>query len=308
MKIKTTLKLLITGITFASASALAATTLNTLPQKFSYSVGSIMAKNVMSQQADIDKNALVAGFTDTVQGNKLALSDQEMRDSIKTYMTEEQQKQNDAAVKKIEQHRQALTSDNNSPIMGNPKGSVTLVEFFDYQCVHCRHMAPIVEKLVTLDKDLRVVLKPFPIFGEQSVYATKVALAAAKQGKYTEVHNALLTSKKNLSQEEVLAIAKKAGVNMAQLKKDMNSKDIQNNIKDDYNLAKNLGINFTPAFIVMPTKAIDNVKSIYLPGAIDIKTLAQKIEQVQNKIPSQENFKFNDKDLTVTFPKDWQGI
>ena len=77
-------------------------------------------------------------------------------------------------------------------VAGNPEGDVTMVEFFDYNCGWCKKGLPEVVSLIEQDKNLRVVLKEFPIFGGDSDYAAKAALAAKKQGKYWELHTALL--------------------------------------------------------------------------------------------------------------------
>ena len=77
-------------------------------------------------------------------------------------------------------------------VAGNPKGDVTMVEFFDYNCGWCKKGFPEVMSLIEKDKNLRVVLKEFPIFGGDSDYAAMAAIAAKKQGKYWELHKALL--------------------------------------------------------------------------------------------------------------------
>jgi protein-disulfide isomerase len=75
-------------------------------------------------------------------------------------------------------------------VLGNPRGAVTVVEFFDYRCPYCRIMEPRLHELLTQDKSVRLVLKDWPIFGGVSVYAAQVAIAAGWQGKYAPVHDA----------------------------------------------------------------------------------------------------------------------
>ena len=86
-------------------------------------------------------------------------------------------------------------------VAGNPKGNVTLVEFFDYQCIHCKKMAPVISELIKKDSNLRVIYKEFPIFGKGSEVASQVALAAAMQGKYQQMHDALLKLESRLDEK-----------------------------------------------------------------------------------------------------------
>jgi protein-disulfide isomerase len=76
------------------------------------------------------------------------------------------------------------------PIAGNPKGKVTLVEFFDYQCGHCIDMAPVIGEIIKANPNVRVIFKEFPIRGPVSDYAARAALAANKQGKYYQFSHA----------------------------------------------------------------------------------------------------------------------
>ena len=82
----------------------------------------------------------------------------------------------------IHDHRQALFADQTSPVEGNAQGKVTIVEFFDYRCVHCRRVASTLEQLVTSNASVRVVYKNFPVLGEPSVLAARAAVAAQQQG------------------------------------------------------------------------------------------------------------------------------
>src|SRR5262249_24609588 len=96
----------------------------------------------------------------------------------------------------INQSASKVFADPASPVGGNPKGTVTIVEFFDYQCPHCKEMEAIIEKLVGKDKNLRVVYKELPIFGTNSRFASNAALASQEQGadKYVKLHDALMAA------------------------------------------------------------------------------------------------------------------
>ena len=152
--------------------------------------------------------------------------------------------------KAIAQNRSALLSDPDSAVGGNPKGDVTLVEFFDYRCPYCKQMEPTMQALIKEDGKLRVVYKEFPILGPVSVYATRVAIAARKQGKYEEFRSRMITLKGNIDQDSVMKIAASAGLDLARLKTDMAAPDVDKIIQRNYALAEALGIDGTPGLVV----------------------------------------------------------
>lgn len=176
-----------------------------------------------------------------------------------------------------------LLNNPTSPVAGNPNGPITLIAFLDYQCVHCRDMAPILEKLVDANSNLRVVFKEFPIFGPDSVFAAKAAIAAAKQGKYFEFHNALMTSKNPLTNAQVLIIAKNVGLNINQLKKDMKNKAMEDELQNNYALAKKLNLIGTPAFIVTKTDVTSGTDATvkFFPGATTQDNLQNMIDEIK---------------------------
>jgi len=100
------------------------------------------------------------------------------------------------------------------------------------------------------DPDVRVVLREWPILGEASVYATRASLAARKQGRYVEFHNALMASKGRAQPASVMAIAKSVGLDTAQLKADMKSPEIDEHIETSMRLARALNFSGTPAYII----------------------------------------------------------
>lgn len=138
-------------------------------------------------------------------------------------------------------------------IAGNPKGTVTVVEFFDYQCGHCKQMKPVMSELLKKNANVRVVYKEFPIFGKNSEVASKATLAAAMQGKYLPLHEALLQTDKSLDKDAVLAAAKSAGLDMTKLQKDMDSKEVTDELAANRKLAEAMKLMGTPAFIVLAT-------------------------------------------------------
>ncbi len=161
-------------------------------------------------------------------------------------------------------HADQVFRDPDDPIGGNPKGDVTLVEFFDYNCPYCKRMAPIMTQAEAADPRLRIVYKEFPILGPNSLFAAKAALAANKQGKYVAFHRALYEVRGPVDDAKVLEAAKSVGLDVARLKVDMQAPEIGARLDQNIKLAQALGINGTPGFAIG-----DNV----FTGASDLKSL-----------------------------------
>lgn len=181
----------------------------------------------------------------------------------------------------IKDNRQELLKDHQI-FSGNAKGDVVLVEFFDYKCVHCKRMSPVIKDLSKADKNLKVIYKQLPIFGGVSTYAAKAALASAKQKKYQAFHYALLDAKGNLEQADVMKIAKTVGLNIKRLKKDMNDPQVEKIIEANMKLAQKIGVMGTPAFIIANnTDDESKFMSQFAPGAIQKSNLISMISKAR---------------------------
>jgi len=154
-----------------------------------------------------------------------------------------------------------LLNDPSSPVSGNPSGSITLIEFFDYRCGYCKRAAGAVTQLQKDDPRVRVIYKDFPILGEPSELAAKAALASKVQGKHQAFHEALLASKGDMTKETILAVASDVGLDTTRLESDMTNPEWQTVIERNRALAKDLGITGTPGFIV---------GTEFFPGALDL--------------------------------------
>jgi protein-disulfide isomerase len=146
--------------------------------------------------------------------------------------------------------RKELIANPADPVVGNPKGNVTIVEFFDYNCPYCRRVKAELDSVVAKDGNIRVVYKEFPILGPGSEFASRAALASMRQGKYKQFHNAMFAFKGRLGGPQVMAIAKAVGLNIEQLKTDMKDPAITAQIKKNHALAQALRITGTPAFVI----------------------------------------------------------
>lgn len=168
----------------------------------------------------------------------------------------------------ITNRQQDLLNDPSSPVSGNPKGDVTLVEFFDYRCGYCKRAAGAVTQLQKEDPRVRIIYKDFPILGEPSELATKAALASRAQGKHEVFHEALLAAKGDMTKDTILVIASEVGLDAKRLEADMANPEWQAVIDRNRALAKDLGINGTPGFIV---------GTELVPGALDVNGLKELI-------------------------------
>ncbi|MGQ0676553.1 MAG: DsbA family protein [Rhodospirillales bacterium] len=195
-------------------------------------------------------------------------------EAIEDLRKEEQAAAKSKAVGALKSRREQIERDPATPVAGNPQGDVTVVEFFDYRCPYCKAAHERVKQVVAKDGKIRLVLKEFPILGPDSVFAARAALAARRQdpGKYYALHDALLSAKERLNNELTLKIAADAGFDVERLKRDMAAPEISRMLEANADLAEELGINGTPAFIVG-----DNLA----PGAIDAATLERLVAEAR---------------------------
>lgn len=145
-----------------------------------------------------------------------------------------------------------LRADGFSHVFGNPDGDVTIVEFADYRCGYCKAAHPHVEALLASDPNVRLVYKEFPILGQDSMTASRVAMAALAidPAGYERLHAALLTQKGGLDEAAVFRVAASVGLDEAALRKGMEAPEIADRIRQTYTLAQALKIEGTPSFVI----------------------------------------------------------
>lgn len=146
-----------------------------------------------------------------------------------------------------------LANDPETPFMGNPDGDVVVVEFFDYQCPFCKAAEPRLKELVKTDGNIKFVVKDFPILSPVSLTAAKAALASRNQGKHEAFHNAMMGHRGQIDEARVFRIAENVGLDVDQLKVDMNAPAISDQLIENFNLARKLKISVVPGYIVGDT-------------------------------------------------------
>ena len=176
-----------------------------------------------------------------------------------------------AAATAMEAVGPSLIAGEDAGVIGNPDGGVTVVEFFDYNCGFCRRVTDAVIGLTLADEDVRIVLREFPILGEESIAAARVALAARMQDEaaYGRLHEALLRMSGRANEESALALAVEEGLDVERIRADMASAEIDAHIAASMDFAQRLGINGTPAFVIGDQ---------LIPGAVGLEELQAAVE------------------------------
>ena len=147
-------------------------------------------------------------------------------------------------------HREALQNDRDSPVLGDPRGDIIIVEFFDYACGYCKAIEPRLASAVRSDQHVKLILKEFPILTPESLIAARAALASRRQHKYQEFHEALMAYRGPWNEEAIFSTATSVGLDIDRLRHDMTAPSIANEIIENFNLARGLRIFQTPAFVV----------------------------------------------------------
>ena len=191
-------------------------------------------------------------------------------DSVRAYRENQEAASKNKAENNIVALREEILNDPQSPYAGNPDGDVTVVEFFDYRCGYCKKSLDMVMTLIGEDKNVRFVFKEFPILSTESRRAAMAALASVKQGLYLDFHYALMNSRGNFDDEQIMDIAAEVGLDVNQLAEDMEAPDIDAYLNSVNELARALDIGGTPTFIV---------ENQIIRGAVEIDALRKAIAE-----------------------------
>ena len=163
--------------------------------------------------------------------------------------------------------RKALERDPNAPVLGNPRGDITLTEFFDYNCPFCKKIMPKMQQLISADPGLRVVFREWPVFGEGSDFAARAALAALAQGKYWQMHSGLMQMRDRAAEPSVMRVVRKLGLDEAKLRADMQSDRVSSHIATSFKLADHMSLAGTPTLIagddaVFGDQSLDDIQAL----------------------------------------------
>ncbi len=211
---------------------------------------------------------------ETIVREYLLKNPEVLRDAMKELEAREQKEKIERAAKAMAALKADIYSDADSPVAGNPKGDVTIVVFFDYNCGYCKRSLPELQGLLDKDPMLKVIYKEFPILGPQSQIAATAALAAKRQGQYSAFNHALFAAD-GAGDAMLKGVSDRLKLNYAKLQQDMADPKLIAEIERNLKLAEALEINGTPAYIV---------GNRIIPGAIDVDSLARLVVGERSKI------------------------
>lgn len=177
-----------------------------------------------------------------------------------------------AQAKALETNAKELTNSTSDFVVGNPNGDITLVEFFDFNCGYCKKALADVSELAKSDKNLRIVLKDFPILSEGSASAARVALAAKVQlpaGKLFEFHSKILELTGMIDGERAIGVASEMGLDVKKIRLDMQGMAVNDALASNMKIAQDLGLTGTPSFVVG--------KEV-IQGAVGYQSLKEAVE------------------------------
>lgn len=175
--------------------------------------------------------------------------------------------------KRMDAAGSAITQPFPGAVAGNPNGTITVVEFTDYNCGFCRSSVPDMNRLLASDKDIKLVYRELPILAASSRDAARWALAAAKQGKHKAFHDAMFAAGP-ANEQSITAAARRAGLNMDQAAKDAASPEVKAEIERNLAMMQQIGFNGTPTFIIGDQM---------LEGALGYDALKAAVEKARKK-------------------------
>lgn len=179
----------------------------------------------------------------------------------------------------ITQKRLEIENATSFPTIGNAHGDIIIVSFYDYNCSYCKKGDGYIDQALESNNDVKVILRPFPILGESSVYAAKVALSVHKLApdKFKIIHRELMRIKP-ITANTVEQLATNNGIDWETLQSEINNIEIQNLIDQSFEIANNLRIQGVPAYIINGT---------LLPGVVDFAQLQKLLADIRVKAPEQ---------------------
>lgn len=234
-----------------------------------YATPSATPSPVTAQGGGIERNEVETMVREYLVGNPEILI--EMQAALETRQEEAQRV---SQLDTIKNASETIFNASYDGLVGNPAGTVTIVEFFDYNCGFCKRALDDMDRLVADNPDLRFVLKEFPILGPDSQKAHQVSMAVRMLApeKYGEFHRMLLGGQGRAGEDAAFRAANALGLDEAAIRAEMNNPEINRAFGETYELANRLAITGTPSYIVGEEVVF---------GALGHEVLAQKIEETR---------------------------
>jgi len=210
---------------------------------------------------------------DEIVAEYVSKNPQAISESLQMAMELKQKEELAKMEKVVLANKDKIFKNNADPVLGNSKGTETLVVFADPNCGYCKKIHPELAALVNTNKNVKIIFKDLPIMGDNSLLAIKAMLAAKNQGKYNEVQDAVYTADRPLTKKQILKLASTLGLDAKKLDADMKSKEVQAQIDQNLELSKTLGINGTPTLILG--------ESTVVPGYLSAEAINEKLKEVK---------------------------
>jgi protein-disulfide isomerase len=195
-----------------------------------------------------------------------------LRDAVMALQADDGERSQAAARAAISHHQAQLVTPAD-PVVGDPHGDVTIVEFFDTRCPYCRRLEPVMDGFLAKDRKVRLVYKDLPILGPASVLGTKALLAAQKQDAYSKMRDAVMKLPPDTTLPQIESAARSLGLDWPRMSQDMQDPAVQTRIDANIKLAHDLGIQGTPALII---------GNDLLPGAVELPDLQKAVANARH--------------------------
>lgn len=203
----------------------------------------------------------------------------------------------------LQENKAEIEEAESPPVLGNPKGDIVIVAFYDYNCSFCKKANEYENEIISSDQGVKIILRPIPILGGTSGYAAKIALAVQKVSgnNFLKVHNELMQMKE-ITEENVKAMLAKYSVDYTLVENEVNSYSVKQILAKNFDLAKELGIKGTPSYIIngnfapglIPT---EKFKSIIVQLRASAEEIPSSVEKPQEEdVPSAEDKSNNEPD------------
>lgn len=171
----------------------------------------------------------------------------------------------------VEANKTEIFEDGHSWVGGNPQGDLVMVEFIDYRCGYCRKIAPEVDELVAADGNIKLILKEFPILGQESDLASRYAIAVkqiAGPEAYKDAHDKLYEMRGAVTLESLTEVARDQKLDANAIIQRMNTEEVSAEIRANRQLAEKMQIMGTPTFVIGP-ELLRGIPSTGLAGAVE---------------------------------------
>lgn len=239
----------------------------------------VFVKDALAEQSNFNTSQIKQ--IEQITHDYIINNPQTIIESIKKLQGEEIKKETVKIKQSVEKYNKEVF-DANLPgrvSIGNSNGNIIMTEFFSYQCPNCRMMEPAVDKLIKDNPSLKVIFVGWPFENADDAYAAQNTLAAQKQGKFYELHQALMSYPSLLTKESIDKLAQSIkGLDIDKLKRDAEENSIQEGIKDNFKLAQKVGFEGTPVFMFTNK---NRTKFSVVPGRSSYDDLQNAINEVK---------------------------